>query len=105
MNTSQALLIYLIFVIFVFGIFIHIRIRIWSAIILTLLLGQILLNILCSPANLTPWSPDGESLTSASALYIVIQILTPVLVLLYVFVYGWFDRVPLPKMSKQYRSK
>lgn len=93
MTTSQALLIYLIVCIFVFAILIHIRIKIWSALVLTLLIGQILLNVICSPANITPWSPNGESLTSASAIYIVIQIVTPIVVIIYVFVNCWYDRI------------
>ncbi len=93
MNTSQALLVYLIVVIFIFAIFIRLRIRIWSALVLTLLIGQILLNIICSPSSITPWSPNGESVTSSTALYIVIQIVTPLIVLIYVFVHCWNDRL------------
>lgn len=93
MNTSQALLVYLIVVIFIFAIFIRLRIRIWSALVLTLLIGQILLNIICSPSSIMPWSPNGESVTSATALYIVIQIVTPLIVLIYVFVHCWNDRL------------
>ena len=93
MTTSQALLIYLIFIIFVFAILVHIRIKLWSALILTLLLGQILLNIICSPSQIVPWSPNGESITSSSALYIMIQILTPVIVIIYIFIMCWNDRI------------
>jgi hypothetical protein len=92
MNTNQALLVYLIVIVFVFAIFIHIRIQIWSAVVLTLLLGQILLNVLISPSQITPWSPNGESITSATAIYIMIQILTPLVVIIYVFVKCWHDR-------------
>jgi hypothetical protein len=93
MNTNQALLVYLIVIIFIFAIFIHIRIQIWSALVLTLLLGQILLNVLISPSQITPWSPNGESITSATAVYIMIQILTPIIVIIYVFVNCWNDRI------------
>lgn len=93
MNVSQALLVYLITVVFLFAIFIHLRIRVWSALVLTLLIGQILLNILCPPSNITPWSPKGETITSATALYIVIQIVTPIIVLIFVFVTCFYDRV------------
>ena len=92
MNTNQALLIYLIVSIFIFAILIHIRIKIWSALILTLLIGQILLNILISPSQVTPWSPNGESISSSTAIYIMIQILTPLVVIIYVFVKCWYDR-------------
>ena len=92
MNTSQALLVYLIVCIFLFAIFINLRIRIWSALVLTLLIGQIILNILCSPANISPWSPDGESLTSSAAIYIAIQLITPVIAIVYIFAMGWNDR-------------
>jgi hypothetical protein len=93
MNTSHALLVYLIISIFLFAVFIHIHIRVWSALVLTLLLGQILLNILCSPSNIAPWSPDGESITSSAAIYIVIQIITPIIVLIYIFIMCWYDRM------------
>lgn len=93
MNTSQAILVYLIVSIFVFAILIHIRIKVWSALVLTLLIGQILLNILCSPANISPWSPDGESITSSAAIYLVIQLITPIIVLLYVILMCWNDRI------------
>lgn len=95
METSQALLIYLIVSIFIFAILIHIRIRVWSAIILTLLLGQILLNIICPPSQISPWSPNGESITSSTAIYVVIQIITPILAIIYIFVMCWNDRVIL----------
>lgn len=95
MTTSQALLIYLVFVIFIFALFIHLRIKIWSALVLTLLLGQILLNLICSPSQITPWSPNGESITSASAIYIVIQIITPLIAIIYIFIKCWYDRIPI----------
>ena len=92
MHTSQALLVYLILCIFIFAIFIYIRIKVWSALVLTLLIGQIFLNILCSPSNITPWSPDGESITSSTAIYIVIQVVTPIIAILYILIMGWNDR-------------
>lgn len=95
METSQALLIYLIVSVFIFAILIHIRIRVWSAIILTLLIGQILLNIICPPSQISPWSPNGESITSSTAIYVVIQIITPILAIIYIFVMCWNDRVIL----------
>lgn len=95
METSQALLIYLIVSIFIFAILIHIRIRVWSAIILTLLIGQILLNIICPPSQISPWSPNGESITSSTAIYVVIQIITPILAIIYIFVMCWNDRMIL----------
>ena len=92
MNTTNALTVYLVFIIFAFAIFIRIKIKIWSAVILTLLSGQILLNILCPPSKISPWSPNSESISSSMAIYIVIQIITPVIVIIYVFVMGWNDR-------------
>jgi hypothetical protein len=92
MNTAQALLVYLLVCIFVFAILFNLRIRVWSALVLTLLIGQILLNILCSPANISPWSPDGESLTSSAAIYIAIQLITPIIAIIYIFAMGWNDR-------------
>jgi len=93
MNTGQGLLVYVIVSIFVFAILIHLRIRIWSAIVLTLLIGQILLNILCNPSQIAPWSPNGESITSATALYIMIQLITPIIVLIYVVVKCLEDKI------------
>lgn len=92
MNTSEALLVYLIALIFLFAIFIHLRIKIWSAIVLALLICQVLLNILCPPSQITPWSTDGESITSASALYVLLQIGTPIIVIIYVLIMSWKDR-------------
>ena len=92
MNTTDALTVYLVFIIFAFAIFIRIKIKIWSAIIITLLAGQILLNILCPPSKISPWSPNSESISSSMAIYIVIQIITPVIVIIYVFIMGWNDR-------------
>ena len=92
MSTSQALIVYIVVVIFLFAILIRIRIKPWSAIIVSLLIGQILLNILCPPTNISPWAPDSESITSSVAIYIVIQILTPLLAILYILVRGWYDR-------------
>ncbi len=94
MTTGQALLIYLVFVIFIFALCIHLRIKIWSALVLTLLLGQILLNVICSPSQITPWSPNGESITSATAIYIVIQIITPLIAVIYILIKCWYDRIP-----------
>lgn len=96
MNTSQALIVYLVTIIFVFAIFIKIRIKVWSAVVLTLLIGQILLNILCPPSKISPWSPDSESISSSMAIYIVIQIITPLIAIIYIFIMGWFDRHHIP---------
>jgi hypothetical protein len=94
MNTSQALVVYIVAVIFIFAIFIRIRMRVWSALVVTLLIGQILLNILCPPSNVSPWSPDSESISSSMAIYIMIQIVTPLIAIIYIFVTGWYDRHP-----------
>ena len=93
MNTSQALIVYIVAIIFIFAILIRIRIRVISAIVITLLIGQILLNILCPPSKVSPWSPDSESISSSMAIYIVIQIITPLIAILYIFIMGWLDRV------------
>jgi hypothetical protein len=92
MTTSQALVVYIVVVVFIFALLIKLGIRAWSSLIITLLVGQIVLNIICPPSQISPWSPDSESLTSSMAIYIVIQIITPVLAILYIFVNGWYDR-------------
>ena len=94
MNTSQALIVYIVAVIFIFAIFIRIRIKVWSALVVTLLIGQILLNILCPPSTVSPWSPDSESISSSMAIYIMIQLVTPLIAIIYIFVSGWYDRNP-----------
>jgi hypothetical protein len=94
MNTSQALVVYIVAIIFIFAIFIRIRIKVWSAVVVTLLIGQILLNILCPPSKVSPWSPDSESISSSMAIYIMIQIVTPLIAIIYIFVTGWYDRHP-----------
>ena len=71
------------------------RIKILSALVLTLLLGQIILNVICSPSQITPWSPNGESITSASALYIMIQIIPPIIAIIYIVIKCWNDRVQI----------
>jgi hypothetical protein len=92
MNTSQALVVYIVAIVFIFALLIRIRIKIWSAIVVTLLIGQILLNILCPPSNVSPWSPDSESLSSSMAIYIMIQLVTPLIAIIYIFATGWYDR-------------
>ena len=92
MNNSQALVVYIVAVVFIFALFIKIRIKVWSAIVVTLLIGQILLNILCPPSNVSPWSPDSESISSSMAIYIMIQLVTPLIAIIYIFVTGWYDR-------------
>ncbi len=100
MNTTQSLLIYLIICLFLFSILIRIRMQVLSAIVFTLLVGQILLNIIHNPANITPWSPNGESITSSTAIYILIQIATPIIALIYIFIKCWHDRVPIEQIKK-----
>jgi hypothetical protein len=92
MNTSQALIVYIVAIVFIFALLIRIRIKVWSAIVITLLIGQILLNILCPPSNVSPWSPDSESISSSMAIYIMIQLVTPLIAIIYIFVTGWYDR-------------
>ena len=92
MSTSQALIVYIVVVVFVFALLLKLRIRAWSSLIISLLIGQIVLNIVHPPSQISPWSPDSESLTSAMAIYIVIQIITPILAIVYIFINGWYDR-------------
>jgi xanthine/uracil permease len=72
-------LIYLIIVISVFLIAYRSGIRKWSAIVLGLIIGWIVLNVCCSPQKiLTEF--DGSFLP---LLYIVIEIATPIIVIIY----------------------
>lgn len=88
MNLSTALLCYLGITVLAFLIFLRIRITLISSVVLALLIGQIALNLLAPPTQTDPWTEN----SSTAALYYLIQIGTPLFVLLFVFVICFQDR-------------
>ena len=88
MDLTAALLIYLGIVVFSILIFIKLDIRPISSIVLSLLIGQIILVILTPPTAIDPW----KDTDSTSAIYYLIQIITPIILLVYVIVTAWNDR-------------
>lgn len=90
MEVSKALLSYLIFVILIFFIAIRLGIYPYSSITLSLLFGQIFLNILCPPNSKTL----GDASSGNYSFYLTIQILTPILAVLYVVIKALEDKRP-----------
>ncbi len=88
MDLTASLLIYLGIVVFSILIFIKLDIRPISSIVLSLLIGQIILVILTPPTAIDPW----KDTDSTSAIYYLIQIITPIILLVYVVVTAWNDR-------------
>lgn len=88
MDLTASLLIYLGIVVFSILIFIKLDIRPISSIVLSLLIGQIILIILTPPTAIDPW----KDTDSTSAIYYLIQIITPIILLVYVIVTAWNDR-------------
>ena len=77
-----ALLIYLLAVILTFIFAYRNGIRKWSALILGLIVGFVVLNIAISP-NVVLTAYDGSFLP---LLYLIIEILTPLIIIIYVVV-------------------
>lgn len=81
MDLQWALLIWLIVVILVFILARSFRIRFWSALLLALIIGAIILGII-TPVNNLIASLTNRSL--ATTIYALIMFLTPLIVLIYV---------------------
>jgi hypothetical protein len=88
MQLSTALLGYLAITVVLFLIFLRIGITLISSVVLALLIGQITLNILVLPTQIDPW----EASSSAAALYYLIQIGTPLFLLVYLLIISFRDR-------------
>jgi len=86
---NHALIIYVIIVIILVIIFIRLRIHTISALILGLFLGMIVLDIMFPPSNLN--NLTGSSASEVS-IYIVIQIITLFMVIIYTFITAWKDK-------------
>ena len=87
-DIQKALLSYFIIVLMSFIILIKIaRLRIWSALIVSMVVGQIALNVLFLPVRLDFWA----EFNSFIALYSMIQVGTPILVLIYTIASAFSD--------------
>lgn len=80
MDLSWALIIWLIVVILVFILARNFRIRFWSALVLALIVGAIVLGII-TPVNNLITSLTNRGFTTS--LYALIMFLTPLIVLIY----------------------
>jgi hypothetical protein len=88
MEIVAALIVYVIVTIGLIIILIRSNIRTFSAIVISMIIGQILMNIICPPPSIDPWA-DG---TSSTALYYLIQIATPIIVYIYALIKGFEDK-------------
>jgi len=88
MEIVGALIVYVIVTIGLIIILIRSNIRTFSAIVISMIIGQILMNIICPPSSIDTWA-DG---TSSTALYYLIQIATPITVYIYVLIKGFGDK-------------
>lgn len=95
MELTKALLSYLGIIIIVFLCSLRIGIYPISSIIISLLVGQIILNIIYPPNSLNVVGVNTSNSSSGSALYILIQILTPILGVIYIFFKAFEDRKPI----------
>jgi len=91
MELTKALLCYLGSIVLIFLIMLRLGLYPISAIIITLLLGQIILNIIKPPYTVDAVTGSDSS----TALYVVIQIGTPIVVIIYVFDRAFNDRKSL----------
>jgi hypothetical protein len=91
MELSTALLVYLAVVIFTAIIVHRVNVKPRSAVILGLILGQIILNLLVPPTNLNPMNDTAQAFTSSSAIYLVIQLVTPIVVLIFCVFMSMYD--------------
>lgn len=93
MELSTCLTIYMIVVVITTMLLNRVGIKTRSAVILGLIAGQTILNILVPPTNLNPWGSAEPTFNSYSAIYLVIQLLTPVIVIIYSVYIGLHDSV------------
>ena len=89
MELTYALYVYLIVVIVLILVLCRNGIRPWSAVLIGLVTGQVLLLAMAPPSNLD----DGTDSGSAYALYMLIQLATPIIVYIYAFVNAVRDQL------------
>lgn len=90
MDVLPSLLLYVVIVILICLIAIRFQIRIWSAIIMSLMLGQIILNIICPPSEID--NGNGDPSSSVAAFYLLIQFGTPIVCVFFLLNKCWNDR-------------
>ena len=89
MNLTTGLLIYIVILIGATLIIYYLGIRLWSSFILGVIASQIILNILVSPSNI---DTSNMGATSDVALYALIQLVSPILMLIYAITVAVTDR-------------
>lgn len=88
MELTGALIVYVIVTIGLIVILIRSNIRTFSAIVIAMIAGQVLMNIICPPTSIDLWCDD----TSSTCLYYLIQIATPIVVYIYALIKGFGDK-------------
>lgn len=88
MDLGISLILYVVVVILTFLLARSAGIRVWSAIILALIVGQIILALI-KPFGTIEGFLTGNTLSS---LYVLIMAITPILVIIYVFTKALTDR-------------
>jgi hypothetical protein len=91
MELRHGLIVYFVVIILVGIILLKLRIQTFSALVLALIVGQILINCLHPPSAINPWNESD----SAEATYFLIQLLTPLIVFFFAVKMAWLDRKPL----------
>jgi hypothetical protein len=104
MELFISLLIWLITVIVVFFIARRYQIRVWSALILAILIGSLILGLLAPITTIPTLFTNG---TLATGIYALIMFLTPILLLIYIIGKAVSDREPISQhlfssLSKDY---
>jgi len=92
MNLISALAIYVIVFAITYLIAQKKRIVLFSSIVLSLLIGQIVLSIVRPITSVSAFASENQT---AVALYMAIQFLTPLIVVIYVFIKASTDKKPL----------
>ena len=91
MDIVPSLIFYIIFVILICLTAIRWKIKIWSSIMMALILGQVALCVICPPSETD--NENGDPSSSASAFYMLIQFGTPILAIFYILNTCWKDVV------------
>lgn len=88
-DLKRALIVYAVIVVLMFFVmYSYVHVRIWSALILALIAGQVGLNVLFMPLRLDFWC----EFESRVALYGFIQTATPLVVMIYAISCALHDR-------------
>jgi hypothetical protein len=79
---------FLTFILVAIILYVKVRIRLFSSIVIALVVGQIVLNMVFVPHNLSFWA----EFDSMIGIYGVCQVLTPIIVVIYVFIVAFSDK-------------